>query len=133
MNGEFLCFTLLSNFVKKKYFQNSQEKSQLRKNLFDTLNDVSILHFWLIRYVPGCQGVSSSLPYFERFLPTIFWLVSYLSLKDSICETKKNNFYFNLRTFFVLEKIRFSGFSNFRYSSYDLIKCVSMKKIHFTE
>ena len=51
LNGEFLCFTLLSNFVKKIYLPNSQEKRQFRKNWFDTWKDLSILHFWLIRYV----------------------------------------------------------------------------------
>ena len=32
---------------------------------------------------------------------------SFLSLKDSTCETKKNIFYFTSRALFVLEKIEF--------------------------
>ena len=39
-------------FCEKISLPNSQEKNQLRKNWFDTSNNVSILHFWLIRYVP---------------------------------------------------------------------------------
>ena len=58
-NGDFFyerwisLFHFSFQFCEKNYLPNSQEKSQLRKDLFDTSNDVSILHFWLIRYVHG--------------------------------------------------------------------------------
>ena len=36
-----------------------------------------------------------------------FFLVGFLSLKESTCETKKNVFYFTSKALFVLEKIKF--------------------------
>ena len=36
-----------------------------------------------------------------------FLLVCFLSLNESICQTKKNVFYFTSKALFVLEKIKF--------------------------
>ena len=36
-----------------------------------------------------------------------FLLVCFLSLKESTCETRKSVFYFILKAFFVVEKIKF--------------------------
>ena len=38
------------------------------------------------------------------------FLLVFLSLKESTCETRKNLFYSNLKAFFVLEKIKNSNF-----------------------
>ena len=48
-----------------------------------------------------------------------FWLVYFLSLKESTCETRKIIFCFTSKALFVLEKIKFQNFrfSNFMTSS----------------
>ena len=43
-------------FSEKNSLPNPQEKSQFRKNWFDTSNDVSVLHFWLTWYT--CFSIS---------------------------------------------------------------------------
>ena len=60
-----------------------------------------------------------------------FWLVCFLSLNESTCQTRKNAFYFPSKALFVLDKINF-GFWIFRFD--DIIKYLSInQEIHFIE
>ena len=47
-----------------------------------------------------CRNIASL-----KVLSTTFLLVCFLSLNDSTCQTRKNNFYFTSKALFILEKI----------------------------
>ena len=49
-----------------------------------------------------------SIKSFIKVASTTFWLVSFLCLKESTCETKKNVFYFTSKALFVFEIIKFN-------------------------
>ena len=53
LNGEFLCFTLLSNLVKRILCQTLRKRANLEKTnlIIDMLNNVSMLHFSLTQYM----------------------------------------------------------------------------------
>ena len=53
-----------------------------------------------------------------KVVSATFLLVCFVCLKESICETRKNVFYFTSKALFVLEIIKFY---------HDVIKCPSMK------
>ena len=85
-----LCVILesyLTSRTKPKYFSNSAKRNTLSKFEFIALKVVSA---------------------------TLF-LVCFLSLNKSNCQTRKNVFYFNSKALFVLEKIKSynPAFSNF--------------------
>ena len=121
MNGEFLCFTFLSNFVKKIICQTLRRRANLEKTY---LIRRTTYQFCISDSFDTCMGVSmrrtTVIRCFEQFALLlkvfIYYILAslFLSLKDSTCETKKNYFYFTLKALFVLEKIRSQ---NFRYSS----------------
>ena len=50
----------------------------------------------------GLTGV-----YILKVVSATFLLVCFLSLSKSTCQTRKNDFYFNSKALFILEKIKF--------------------------
>ena len=52
-----------------------------------------------------------------KVVSTTFLLVCFLSLNECTCQTRENDFYFNLKALFILEKIKFYyfRFSNFEH------------------
>ena len=64
-----------------------------------------------------------------KVVPATLLLVWFLSLNKRTCQTRKNVFYFT-------SKALFSRKFNFRilhFNFHDVIKCLSIKQMHFTE